>query len=115
MQYCAVLSPARLETRRIAEILAKNNFHLVSKAPESSYNSRDIAIHLFVDFATWGTVLSSYEVYRVVGPDKRWSLLRFENTPRWVKWRYYCQGGGLIVIELIKHYLNKIREHVARW
>jgi hypothetical protein len=106
MQYCAVLSPDRLEAARIAEILAKNDFQLVSKNPEATYDSRDIQLNLFVDFRTWDTVLASYAVYRVVGPEKRRALFRFENTPLWVKWRYYAHLNFQTMIGLIKYYLT---------
>ena len=107
MQYCAVLSPEKLEPTRIAEILDKNGFQLVSKDPITAYDSRDIEINLFVDFRTWDTSLASYEVYRVIGPENRWALFRFENTPLRVKWRYYAYLNFGTITRLIRYYLTK--------
>lgn len=107
MQYAAILAPSKLEQSRVADILMKNGFQLVSKEPLSNYDSRDIKINLFVDFHSWDTILTSYEVYRVVGPEKRRALFRFENTPLWVKWRYYAFMNVETIIGLIKYYFSK--------
>jgi hypothetical protein len=113
MQFAAILAPYKLEQNRVADILMKNGFQLVSKEPLSSYDSRDIKINLFVDFQSWDTILSSYEVYRVVGPEKRRTLFKFENTPLWVKWRYYAFLNVETVIERIKYYFAKPKSNTS--
>jgi hypothetical protein len=111
--YAAILSPYKLEKVRVADILMKNGFELVSKESLNNYDSRDIKINLFVDFQSWDTILSSYEVYRVVGPEKRRALFKFENTPLWVKWRYYAFLNVETAIELIKYYWSKPKSNTS--
>jgi hypothetical protein len=113
MQYAAILAPEKLEQGRVADILMKNGFELVSKEPLTSYDSRDIEINLFVDFESWDTILASYEVYRVIGPEKRRALFRFENTPLWVKWRYYSYLSFGTITRLIQYYLTKPKSNTS--
>ena len=93
MQYAAGLSPKPIDSKRLADLLMKNGFQLVSKEPLTDYDSRDIKLTLFVDFRDWNSVLSERGIYRVVGPDVRRRLFRFENTPFWTKMIYYYYFG----------------------
>lgn len=113
MQFAAILSPEKLEKDRVADILMKNGFELISREPLDTYDSRDIQINLFVDFHSWDTILASYAVYRVVGPEKRRALFRFENTPLWVKWRYYSYLNWGTLMGLIQYYLLKPKNNMS--
>ena len=93
MQYAAILSPAPLERKRLADLLMKHGFELVSKEPQANFDARDIRLTLFVDFSNWNTIMDTYEVYRVVGPEVRRLPFVFENTPLWVKIVYYYHYG----------------------
>jgi hypothetical protein len=113
MQFAAILSPYKMEKARVADVLMRNGFELISKEPLDNYDSRDIQINLFVDFHSWDTILTSYAVYRVVGPEKRRPLFRFENTPFWVKMRYYMYFRFNVIVGLLKYYWSKPRRTIV--
>lgn len=107
MQYAAILAPRAVEKSRVADILMKNGFELISKKPLLDYDSRDIKLTVLVDFSNWDIIMSSYDVYRVVGPDIRRPLIRFENTPTALKLRYYASAGFHGLMDLLYYYFGK--------
>ena len=113
-QYAAIMSPQKVEKERVSEILKEHKFDLISSNPITEYDARDICLNLFVDFKTYETILGSYEVYRVVGPDpyRRRPLFKFHNTPFWTKMRYYSKVSFRTAVGMIRFYLGKrqIRE-----
>ena len=115
-QYAAILSPQKVEKERVIEILRKHNFDLISNSPITNYDGRDICMNLFVDFKTYSTILGSYEVYRVVGPDpyRRRPLFKFHNTPFWTKLHYYSTVSFRTAVGLVRYYLTKRNERATQ-
>jgi hypothetical protein len=107
LQYAAILAPRKVERSRIADVLMKNRFQLISKKPLTDYDSKDIKLTVFVDFNNWNTIMSHYEVYRVIGPEIRRPLIKFENTPFWTKLHYYTEAGFRGIMDLLFYYLGK--------
>jgi hypothetical protein len=115
-QYISIVSPKKLGRQRVLEILKETGYELISREPlaNDQYDSRDICLHLLVDYKSINDILGCKEVYRVVGPEpyKRVPIIKFINGSWRVKLDFYSRASLKTWKAFIKGYFSPQEDRV---